>query len=64
MGYFIGKIGRDRVLALHEIVDEFEIPSDYKGVAFVPFDKNGKWQFDLVKELRAVGISVDANRLV
>ncbi len=64
LGYFIGKLGRDRVLALHELENDFEIPSDYSGVLFVPFDKTGKWQFDLVKELKALGISVDANDIL
>jgi predicted nucleotide-binding protein len=61
LGYFIGKLGRERVLALHEVQVNFEIPSDYSGVLFVPFDKVGKWQFDLVKELKALNIPVDAN---
>ncbi|WP_066839185.1 TIR domain-containing protein [Rufibacter ruber] len=64
LGYFIGKLGRDRVLALHEAVEDFEIPSDYSGVLFVPYDKTGKWQFNLVKELKAVGVSVDANNII
>jgi len=64
LGYFIGKLGRDKVFVLHEIENDFEIPSDYSGVLFVPFDKTGKWQFDLVKELKAIGISVDANDIL
>lgn len=64
LGYFIGKLGRDRVLALHEQEKNFEIPSDYSGVLFVPFDKSGKWQFDLVKELKALGYLVDANDIL
>lgn len=64
LGYFIGKLGRERVLALHEMENNFEIPSDYFGVLFVPFDTAGKWQFDLVKELKALGIPVDANNIL
>jgi predicted nucleotide-binding protein len=64
LGYFIGKLGRDRVLALHEQQSDFEIPSDYSGVLFVPFDRAGKWQFDLVKELKALMINVDANNIL
>lgn len=64
LGYFIGKLGRERVFALHEVEDNLEIPSDYNGVLFVPFDKPGKWQFDLVRELKALGISVDANHVL
>jgi len=64
LGYFIGKLGRERVLALHQIIDDFEIPSDYSGVVFVPYDDNGKWKFDLVRELKAIGVDVDANKII
>lgn len=64
LGYFIGKLGRERVIALHEIERDFEIPSDYSGVLFVPFDNNGKWQFDIVRELKAIGVQVDANNIL
>ena len=64
LGYFIGKLGRDHVMALYEQVDELEIPSDYNGVLYVPFDAKGSWKFEIVKELNAVGISVDANKII
>jgi len=64
LGYFIGKLGRERVLALHQQIDNFEIPSDYSGVIFVPFDEKGKWQFDLIRELKAIGVNVDANKIL
>lgn len=64
LGYFIGKLGREKVIALHETEEKLEIPSDYSGVIFVPFDKAGKWKFDLVKELKEVGINVDANDIL
>jgi predicted nucleotide-binding protein len=64
LGYFMGKLGRERVLALHQIIDNFEIPSDYSGVIFVPYDENGKWKFELVKELKAIGVDVDANKII
>lgn len=61
LGYFLGKLGRARVCALYET--EVEIPSDYKGVLFVELDKFDRWKFDLVRELRAAGFDVDANRI-
>lgn len=64
LGYFIGKLGRERVLALHQNVENFEIPSDYNGIVFVPYDDAGKWQFELVKELKAIGVKVDANNVI
>ncbi|HSE82918.1 MAG TPA: nucleotide-binding protein [Thermodesulfobacteriota bacterium] len=64
LGYFVGKLGRERVVVLYREDDSFEMPSDYSGVLFVPFDHAGRWQFDLVRELKACGYSVDANKLM
>ncbi|MBI5933645.1 MAG: nucleotide-binding protein [Chloroflexi bacterium] len=64
LGYFLGTLGRERVIVLHSEADNFEIPSDYSGVLFLPFDSRGRWQLDFVKELRACGYNVDANKLI
>jgi predicted nucleotide-binding protein len=64
LGYFLGKLGRDRVVVIYRQEENFEMPSDYSGVLFVPFDSAGRWQFDLGKELRSCGYEVDANRLL
>ena len=64
LGYFLGKLGRESVMVIHTEEENFEIPSDYSGVLFVPFDSKGRWQFDLIKELRACGYDVDANKLL
>jgi predicted nucleotide-binding protein len=62
LGFFIGKLGRERVCALLE--EEVEIPSDYRGIAYIPIDDAGNWQFLLVRELKAAGFDVDANRAI
>jgi len=62
LGFFLGKIGRDRVCALYEL--GVEIPSDYSGVLFVELDANRRWQVELAKELKAAGFYVDMNRLL
>lgn len=64
LGFFIGILGRSRVVAIYEEVDDFQIPSDYKGVLYTSYDKEGKWQLNLVKELRACGYDVDANKIL
>lgn len=63
LGYFLGKIGRHHLVALHMQKENFEIPTDYSGVLFIPFDSSGAWRFNLVKELQACGFDVDANAL-
>ena len=64
LGYFLGKLGRNRVVAIYREEPNFEMPSDYSGVLFVPFDSAGKWQFDLARELKASGFNIDANKLI
>lgn len=59
LGYFLGQLGRQRVAAIFE--DGVEIPSDYKGVVFIPYDPAGRWELDAAKEMKAIGIKVDLN---
>ncbi len=60
LGFFIGKLGREGVCALTK--GTVEVPSDYAGVVYIPLDDSGAWKFQLVKELKAAGFEVDANR--
>lgn len=61
LGFFIGKLGRNRVCALTK--GKPEIPSDYSGVVYIPMDEGDAWQSQLVKELKSAGFDVDANKL-
>ena len=61
LGYFVGKIGRGRVCLLY--VEEVEIPSDYFGVEYVPFDAKNSWKFKPAGELREAGYTIDLNLL-
>jgi len=62
LGYFLGRLERQHVCALYS--GELELPSDYMGVVYVPFDEGGGWQLKLAKELKAAGFSLDTNKLV
>lgn len=62
LGYFIGRLGRERVMALIKRGKDFEIPTDFAGVVYTPFDE--QWRFKLTKELKACGYNVDADRLL
>lgn len=59
LGYFIGKLGRPHVCALHEGV---EIPSDLHGLVYVPYDAGGVWRYHLAKEMKASGMDIDMNK--
>lgn len=57
-GYFIAKPGRNRVMA---ILDEgVEKPGDLDGIVYTP---KSHWRGELVRELKAVGYDIDANKL-
>lgn len=62
MGYFIGKFGRERVFVLYKESKDFDLPSDITGVLYTSY--KDKWQFELVRELKACGYEVDANKLL
>ena len=59
LGFFVGSIGRERVAAIYE--RGVEVPSDYSGVLFIPYDNAGLWQYQVAKEMKAVGIKIDLN---
>jgi predicted nucleotide-binding protein len=61
LGYFIGKLCRNRVCALR--APDVEIPSDYSGVQYVSLDGAG-WRWKLAKEMKAAGLDVDMNLAV
>ena len=59
LGYFVSQLGRGRVLAF--LKDEVEIPSDYMGVIYTPFDEGGAWRQRLAQELESAGYDIDWN---
>ncbi len=60
LGYFIGKLGRDKVCALKR--GEVDIPSDFAGVVWEKMDDGNGWKLSLARELRAAGHEVDLNK--
>jgi predicted nucleotide-binding protein len=57
-GYFMGKLGRDHVVLLAD--KSIEMPSDLSGIVYTD---TAKWEIDLLKELKAIGYTVDFNKL-
>ena len=52
LGYFMGKLGRDRVCLL--LKDKVELPSDIGGIVYIPMDPNDGWKAKLQRNIRAV----------
>ncbi len=62
LGYFIGRLGRDKVCALKR--GSLEIPSDFAGVVWYTMDSNGGWKQSLARELEAAGHSINWNKVM
>ena len=58
-GYFIGKLRRDHVVILAD--EGIEMPSDLSGVVRT---NTRNWQFDLLRDLNAMGYTVNLNLLL
>jgi predicted nucleotide-binding protein len=61
-GYLIGKLGRNKVIAL--VKDEVEIPNDISGLVYVPMDKSKSWELSIAKEMKQIGYSINLNNLL
>lgn len=61
LGFFVGKLGRGRACLLRK--GDIEIPSDLYGVIYTDLDAAEGWKLKLVKELKAAGLSFDANKV-
>ncbi|HED38486.1 MAG TPA: hypothetical protein ENI76_09640 [Ignavibacteria bacterium] len=62
IGYFIGRLGREKVKILRR--ENTDIPSDLHGILYENFDKDGAWRIKLAKEMIAVGISIDIDNVI
>ena len=56
LGYFMGKLGRERVCPLFK--GEVENPSDIDGIVYVTMDDAGAWRQRLCQEMEYVGLPV------
>lgn len=60
-GYFVAKLGRSNVVALHK--GNVEIPNDLSGVVYTPYDEFGSWKRSIAHELRASGYKIDFEKI-
>jgi hypothetical protein len=61
LGFFIGAIGPNRVVAL--VKGEIERPSDFDGVVYISID-SADWRTKLGQELQAAGYEIDWNKVM
>ena len=60
-GYFMSKLGRERLTILAE--NAIEIPSDYQGMISIKMDENDEWKRKLLLELQTCGFTIDLRSL-
>ena len=56
LGYFIGKLGRERVCSIYK--GEVESPSDIDGILYIRMDEYGAWRQKLAQEMASAGLPV------
>ena len=62
LGFFIGKLGRNKVCPLYE--KGVELPSDMSGILYTEIDTKGHWKISVAKELKAAGYKIDVNDII
>jgi len=61
-GFFIGKLGRDKVIGINKPNCNMELQSDLDGVLYISFDSD--WKVKLSKEMKEAGLNIDLNNLL
>ena len=62
LGYFLGKLGRERVCVLYK--EGVEIPSDYQGVLYTLYDSSDGWKMKLAQVLNQCGFSLNIEAIL
>jgi predicted nucleotide-binding protein len=64
LGFLVGKLGKDNVLAFFIESPNFETPTDFEGIKFTAFDDRDSWKLALIRELTSCGYTVNADRIL
>ena len=62
LGFFMGMLERKNTCAIY--IEGVELPSDYLGMVYIPFDEKGAWKMKLAKELKSAGFNIDLNNIL
>lgn len=64
LGFFLGRLGREKVAAIYRPHESFEMPSDYSGVLFIPYEADASWRYKLAKELKECGFKLNLDAIL
>lgn len=59
LGFFVAKLRRGRVCVI--VKGDVEIPSNYWGVEYIPWDDSQGWQVKLLRELEAANLAIESS---
>ena len=59
LGFFVGKLGRQRVAVLKAGGEDIELPSNFHGVLYREMDPGGGWKIWIAREMRVQEIEID-----
>jgi predicted nucleotide-binding protein len=62
LGFLMGQFKRNCVCALHE--EGLELPSDYQGGVFIPYDAAGLWKLLIARAMKVANIAIDLNKAI
>jgi len=62
LGFLIGRFQGQHVCALHE--EGLEMPPDYKGAVFIPYDAGGIWKLLVARAMKTANLNVDLNKAI
>lgn len=58
-GFWLGRLGRDRVAAVYYDQKSFRLPSETFDALYIPFNKQKTWKTELAQRLKQWGFSVE-----
>jgi predicted nucleotide-binding protein len=62
LGFLIGRFQGQHVCVLYE--EGLEMPSDYEGAVFIPYDDGGIWKLLIARAMKAADLDIDLNKAV
>jgi predicted nucleotide-binding protein len=63
LGFFLGTLDRTQIILIYKDMENFEIPSDLRGVLYINFDPYGGWKTELCRELNGIGYEINLNKI-
>lgn len=64
LGFLTAQLKPQNIFSIFQAKQNFKKPFQHTILSYVPYDKENRWHFDLVRALKTAGYDVDANKLM